>query len=74
MRDLKKPKVLNHLKEHGSITSLQAFDLYHATRLSSIILRLRREGYNITTLMVNEPNSGVSYAKYIFKGKGEVSA
>ena len=70
MRDLKKPKVLEYLKEHGSITSLQAFQLFNATRLSSIILRLRREGYDITTHMEMTPGTGVSYAKYVLK-KGE---
>ena len=42
--------VLQHLKEHGSITSFEAFRLYGATRLSAIIHTLRhREGYNIVS-------------------------
>lgn len=41
--------VLAHLKEHGSITSLQAINLYGATRLSAIIFDLRHKGYKITT-------------------------
>lgn len=45
----KKQRVLEHLKEHGSITSWQAIEMYGATRLSSIIFDLKKEGYNIVT-------------------------
>ncbi len=41
--------VLAHLQNHGSITSMQAFQLYGATRLSAIIFVLRRRGYRIIT-------------------------
>lgn len=41
--------VLAHLKEHGSITSIQAIQEYGATRLSAIIFVLRKRGYIITT-------------------------
>lgn len=44
-----KEAVLAHLKEHGSITSLQAINLYGATRLSAIIFDLRHKGYEIRT-------------------------
>ena len=37
----KTEKVLNHLRERGCITSLEAIELYRATRLSDIIYRLR---------------------------------
>lgn len=42
--------VLNHLKEHGSITSLEAIEKYGATRLSAIIFNLRKRGYKIDTV------------------------
>ena len=41
--------VLEHLKEHGSITSMEAINNYGATRLSDIIYRLKKRGYNIST-------------------------
>lgn len=42
--------VLKHLQEHGSITSMDAIQLYGATRLSAIIYNLRHnEGYTIVT-------------------------
>lgn len=42
--------VLNHLKQHGSITSLEAIENYGATRLSAIIFNLRKRGYKIDTV------------------------
>lgn len=42
--------VLQHLKEHGSITSYDAFKMYGVTRLSAIIHTLRhKQGYSITS-------------------------
>lgn len=72
MRDLKKPKVLEYLKANGSITSLQAFEKFKATRLSSIILRLRREGHHIITNMEEDKDSGACYARYVYKGVWKV--
>ena len=40
--------ILDHLLEHGSITSLEAIAVYQCTRLSQYILLLRKDGYNIT--------------------------
>lgn len=45
----KKEKVLRHLQNYGHITSLEAFQEYGATRLSSIIFELRKEGYLISS-------------------------
>ena len=33
--------ILEHLKNYGTITSMEAFDLYGVTRLAAIIYRLR---------------------------------
>lgn len=42
--------VLQHLNEHGSITSYEAIKLFGATRLSAIIYDLRHKyGHNITS-------------------------
>lgn len=38
----KTQKVLEHLQRQGSITSLEAIELYGATRLSGIIYNLKR--------------------------------
>lgn len=42
--------VLQHLNEHGSITSYEAFKLYGVTRLSAKIYDLRhKDGYSISS-------------------------
>ena len=68
MRDKKQQKVLEHLKANRSITSLEAIDLFKATRLSSIIYRLR-DRHDITTMMMEGKDGGAPYAKYIYKGE-----
>lgn len=48
--------VLQHLQEHGSITSLEAIKLFGATRLSAIIYNLRHnEGHKIVTEIETVP-------------------
>lgn len=58
----KKAQILNHLKTYGSITSWEAIEKYHATRLAAIIKELRNEGYNIVTTM--QSNGETRYALY----------
>ena len=68
VKPTKKSEVLKHLKVKGSITSLEAIELYGATRLSAIIFNLRKEGHNIkTTDCVCKDRYGhtCNYAKYI---------
>ena len=62
--------VLNHLLKHGSITSMQAFELFGATRLADIIFRLRGKGYNIKTIEcegITRFGSPCRYAKYVLE-------
>ena len=44
-----KTKVLDYIRKHGKITSLDAFSKLHITRLSACIFNLRQDGYNIKT-------------------------
>ena len=62
--------ILNHLKTHDGITSMEAFQKYGATRLSAVIFTLRRSGYNIITEMQEGQNrygTPVRYAKYVLR-------
>ncbi len=62
--------VLDHLKTKGSITSMEAFELYGCTRLSDKILRLRDKGYDISTIMIESVNRYgdlCRYGKYVIK-------
>ena len=63
--------ILEHLQEHGSITSLEAIDKYKCTRLSHYIYLLRKEGYEIESEDVSFIHSITGrkgqYAKYILE-------
>lgn len=39
--------VLHHLETEGDITSLEAIERYGITRLSGVIWKLKKAGYNI---------------------------
>ena len=61
--------VFRHLEEHGSITSMEAIELYGATRLSAIIFNLRKEGHDIETVTegtVDRHGRAVNYARYVY--------
>lgn len=62
--------ILEHLKKYGSITSMEAFQQYGATRLSAIVFDLRKLGYDIIThTMSGKTRFGEScqYAKYVLR-------
>lgn len=42
--------ILDWLKTHTSISSMEAIQSFGATRLSAIIFNLRKKGYNIETV------------------------
>lgn len=68
----KTKKVLEHLQREGSITTLDAFVLYKATRLSSIIYNLRHYGYEIKSLNetnTNENGETSHYVRYVYEGE-----
>jgi hypothetical protein len=60
--------VLDHLEKYGTITSLEAIELYSATRLSSIIYNLRKRGHDIVTEKIpftDKYGAKSNYGKYI---------
>ena len=60
-------EVLKHLQVHKTITSMEAINLYGATRLSAIIFDLRKAGYNIVThtkITKNRYGNTTPYAEY----------
>lgn len=66
--------ILNHLKNIGTITSMEAFNLYGVTRLSAIIHDLRDMGFPIHTIMVDGKTrfgDSTKYAKYILGSESE---
>ena len=64
--------VLEHLKTYGALTSMEAFELYGATRLAAIVHEFRKMGYDIETHELTTKNrygETTQYAKYVFNGK-----
>lgn len=70
MKTTKTKQIIKHLEQQRSITSYEAFKLYGATRLSSIIFNLRERGYNIVTIDETEKDRNgntCNYARYVLK-------
>lgn len=67
MKDTQCQKILNFIKEHGSINPAQAFNYLGCYRLGARIKDLRDEGYNIQTELATSKNAAgdtVRYAVY----------
>ena len=60
-------RIMNHLKEHGSITQLEAMEIYGIYRLASRISDLRKEGVKIkkeTAKGWNRYGEKIAFARY----------
>ena len=63
-------RVLDYIKEYGSITSLEAFRDIGCTRLSAVIFDLKAEGHEIEKEFETKRNrwgEKVSFARYSLK-------
>lgn len=63
-------KVLRHMRDYGSITTMQAFNWYGITRLPSRIFDLRSAGHLIDGKFETSKNrygEKVSYCRYSLK-------
>lgn len=66
--------IIKHLETYGHITSMEAIELYGATRLSGIIFVLRKRGMDIDTediTTTNRHGRKTTYGKYVLKRKPE---
>lgn len=72
----KTQKVLSHLIEKKSITSLEAFKLYKLTRLAAIIFKFRQEGYEIKSQSISvkdkHTEKNTTFTKYVFISKPKI--
>lgn len=57
--------VLSHIQKNGSISSLEAIQLYGITRLAARILDLKDMGFHIESTL--EKSNGKRYSRYFFK-------
>ena len=67
-----KDRVVRHLKDKGSITSLEAMKEYGIMRLTSRVCELKNEGFLIRSEFVsskNRYNEPVSFSKYSLMNK-----
>ena len=63
-------RVLEYMREKGSITSMEAFQALGTTRLSAVIFCLRRKGHDIRSItesFKNRYNEPVCYSRYMLK-------
>lgn len=70
----KTKKVLQYLQTNKSITTIDAFIKFNATRLSSIIYNLRKYGYVIISkpeTHTNEFGETSHYIRYVYEGEVE---
>jgi hypothetical protein len=54
--------VFAHLKKKRSITSWEAITLYRATRLADIVYKLKNQGFDIETVLIE--SKGTRFARY----------
>ena len=74
MKTNKTTQIINHLKRRKSLTSWDAIKLYGATRLSAVIFNLRKRGYIIKSVYVEDTDrygNTCRYVKYIYKGMAD---
>lgn len=67
-------RVLNYIREYGSITSMQAFTDLKITRLSARIFNLRARGFNIENVShtyKNGQGTTTTYTEYVLIEDGE---
>ena len=65
-------RVLNYIKQFGSISSLEAFKDLGVTRLSAVVFCLRRKGYRITStseMCKNRYGETAHFARYKLVGE-----
>lgn len=68
----KTKKVLEYLIQNKSITQLQAWELFRASRLSSIIFNLKKYGYKIVSVpeaFVSDDGEKSYYVRYFYEGE-----
>lgn len=67
-------RIIEYIKEFGSITTLEAFKDLGCTRLASRINDLKNQGYEFEsefTSGINRYGEKISYKRYKIKSEGE---
>lgn len=72
MKTTQHSRILRHLKDYGTLTSLEAMSEYGIMRLSARISELKAMGYYIKSELCKGKNrygEPTRYAKYTLKGE-----
>lgn len=67
-------ELIQYLRTHEGITSMEAFRLFSVTRLSGMIYSLKKQGYifrTITHTTTTQYGRRVKYAEYQLIGEGD---
>lgn len=70
MRVTLEDRVLEYMREKGSITPIEAMNECGSMRLSAVIFNLKKDGYDIETERETSKNrwgDKVNYARYVLK-------
>lgn len=59
--------ILEHIKQYGNISTLEGYEKYKIMRVGSVINLLRKEGYNIITIIEKNKRTKKRYARYFLK-------
>lgn len=62
--ETQREKIKKYLEDGHSLTPLDALSLFGCFRLATRIFELKKQGMNIRTEMVENPETGKRYAKY----------
>ena len=74
METSKHNQVRQYLLNGNELSGLKALNLFQLYRLSSVVNRLRNEGLDIKTRMLEDKDTGASYAMYYIEQKKDVSS
>lgn len=64
--------ILAHIKEYGDISTLEGYNKYKIMRVGSVVNMLRKEGYNIETIMEYNRDKTKRYARYYLREVQEI--
>lgn len=67
---IQRQQLLKHLQQHGSITTIEARQLYDIMGVAPRILELKAQGHNIITVRINIDVGSVVHrrvAKYVLR-------
>lgn len=64
--------ILAHIKEYGNISTLEGYNKYKIMRVGSVVNMLRKEGYNIETIMEYNRDKTKRYARYYLREVQEI--